>query len=122
MEAPSKKVLVAESDEIVLVLISHILSRYYTVQRCRDGADLETMLEGDDYDALLVDTRLLQGGLDHLRRLIQKDPTVPKKLIALTMRAEDRGSLPGIPVAAVLRKPVELYDLLETVRTVSSGA
>jgi len=120
LEVSPKKVLVAEADEIVLVLITHALSRYFrVVHRCGDGLELEPMLRSESYDAVLVDLKLADGGPGLLRRLIDRDPSLQRKLIVMTMCAEDGRALDGIPVAAVVRKPVELYDLIDTVRTVS---
>ena len=70
MDIPRKKVLVAESNELVLVLISHVLTRSsYLVRQCMDAAEAEELLMTEVYDAALVDLRMPEGGAPLLKRV-----------------------------------------------------
>ncbi|MGZ7080830.1 MAG: hypothetical protein ACXVJT_15560, partial [Thermoanaerobaculia bacterium] len=51
-----------------------------------------------------------------LKRTIEKCPSIGKKLIVLTARAEDARDLADVPHAALLRKPVEINELIDTVQ------
>ena len=99
----------AESDDIVLALISHILNRQgYLVDIAGSAEEAESHLAAHIPDAALMDLRLPGGGADWLRRCI---PDGERRLIILTANAFDG----GVPARAVLRKPIEFGLLLETV-------
>jgi DNA-binding response OmpR family regulator len=122
LDVSPKKILVAEGDEIVLVLISALLHRYsYAVDRASNAAEAEERLSNQTYHAVLLDLNLRDGGSDFLRRMIAKFPSLGKKLIVLTARIDDARYLSDLPVAAILRKPVEIYELLETVNQCLRG-
>jgi DNA-binding NtrC family response regulator len=117
VEVAPKKVLVAESDEVVLVLISHVLARQsYVVDRSLTAAETEAMLENETYDAVLVAPCVADGDHNFLERITAAQPDLPGKLIILAAGAEDERRSQPLGVYTVMRKPVEIYDLLETVR------
>jgi DNA-binding response OmpR family regulator len=121
LDASQKKILVAEGDEIVLVLISALLTRYsYTVDQATDAAAAEELL-AHDYDAVLLDLDLPNAGFDFLRQALQRCPALEKKLIVLTSRADDARLMKDLRFAALLRKPVEIYELIETVQRCIRG-
>jgi len=112
-----KKVLVAESDEIVLVLITHVLSRQaYVVHRSANAAETEALLESDDYDAILVAPRMANGDGDFLSRVTARNPGLKRKLIVLATNIDDARASEQLGVYAIMRKPVEIYELIGTVR------
>ena len=80
-----------------------------------DATEAEELLTGRPYDAVLLDLNLPNGGAGFLRRMIGKRPGLAKKLIILTSLADDARLLADVPRAALLRKPVEIYELIETV-------
>ena len=117
MEVTPKKVLVAEPDEIVLVLISHVLSRYaYSVHRSTTASETEAMLSTTDYDVVLLASTLPDGGDGFIRRMLDVKPALQQKVIVLTNGDGDAAERERNRVHAVMRKPVEIYHLLETVR------
>ncbi len=121
MDASQKKILVADGDEIVLVLISALLARYsYAVDQATDAAATEALL-AHDYDAVLLDLNLPDGGIDFLRQALQRCPKLEKKLIVLTSCADDARLVTDLRFAALLRKPVEIYELIETVQRCIRG-
>ncbi len=112
MASARKRVLVAESDDIVLALISHILTRQgYVVDLATTAEEADARLKTTTYDAVLIDTKLSGGGVEWLRRLALNDPAADQRLVILTPENVDA----GIRSRAVLRKPIEFGLLVETV-------
>lgn len=99
----------AESDDIVLALISHILNRQgYLVDVAGSALEAESHLAANMPDLALLDTNLPGGGAEWMRRCI---PEGERRLIILCS-----GDLAEkVPAAAVLRKPIEFNLLVETV-------
>lgn len=99
----------AESDDIVLALISHILNRQgYLVDVAASAEEAESRLAATLHDAVLLDARLRGGGPDWMRRCITDGE---RRLIILSSGTFDE----DVPAAAVLRKPIEFNLLVETV-------
>jgi CheY-like chemotaxis protein len=98
-QAPSKRVLVVDPDEIVTFIASHILSRYdFAVQTATSAAALSTGCDG--FDAVVVSGQIaaeLASALDMSRVIILGD------------------SVNGFQPFARLRKPLELDQLVRTV-------
>ena len=112
-----KKVLVAESDEVVLVLISHILTRQsYLVTTSADALEADRMLQSGPYDALIVDARIANGGIDLVRRIAERDAGFLRKTVVLTAAVSDAEPLAHLPVGAIVKKPFEVSDLVDVVR------
>lgn len=112
-----KKVLVAESNEIVLVLISHILTRHsYVVETSVDAAEVEQMLESGAYDALIVDAKVPNGGLELIRRIAERDVSFLRKTVLLTATMAESDPVAHLPLGAIVKKPFEISDLLDVVR------
>jgi len=98
-QAPTKRVLVVDADEIVAFIASHILSRYdFAVQTATSGAALSTGCDG--FDAVVVSGQIaaeLASALDMSRVIILGD------------------RVDGLEPFARLRKPLELDQLVRTV-------
>jgi DNA-binding response OmpR family regulator len=102
----SKRVLVADRDEIVLVLIRHVLTREgYAVDIASDTAMLDDLLRINTYGSIIVDVNLV--GTAWLQAL---PPGTSDCVIAIV--SADHGAL---PVKAIIRKPLELDALAEIV-------
>jgi DNA-binding response OmpR family regulator len=100
---------VAESDDIVLALISHILNRQgYLVDVAASAEEAESRLAMALHDAVLLDARLPGGGPDWMRRCVTDGK---RRLIILTSGPFDD----DVPAAAVLCKPIEFDLLVDTV-------
>lgn len=118
MQSPPKKVLVVENDELTLVLISHILTRQsYVVHTSLDGLEADEMLSRDDYDAVLLDLKMPHGGIDLIRRIESRNPSLLSKVIVVTGALDEAARLTGIPICAVVKKPFEVHDFIDTVRS-----
>ena len=99
-EVPRKRVLVADVDEIVAFIATHILTRYdVAVDTVTNAADLRARNNG--YDAIVVSDALadeLGAALDPAHAIVLGD------------------ALPGLKPFAQLRKPIELDLLVTAVR------
>ncbi len=117
METQRKKILVVENDEVIVVLISHILARHsYVVHSTFDGVEADEMLSRNDYDAILLDLKMPNGGAELIRRIEQRNPALLRKIIVVTGALDELRKIEGVPVHAVVRNPFEVNNLLETVR------
>ncbi len=117
MDVQPKKILVVENDQVVAVLISHVLSRQsYVVHTTLDALEVERMLERDDYDAILLDLKMPNGGVALIRKLEARNPALLKKIIVVTGAVHDIPQLEKFPICAVVKKPFEIADFVATVR------
>jgi DNA-binding response OmpR family regulator len=117
LETQQKKVLVVENDEVIVVLISHILTRSsYAVHTTLDGLEADDMLSRNDYDAILLDLRMPNGGVELIRRIESRNPDLLRKVIVVTGAIDELHKIAGMPLYAIVRKPFEVNALLETVR------
>ena len=99
----------AESDDIVLALIAHILNRQgYLVDVAASAEEAESHLAMTVHDAVLLDAKLPGGGPDWMRRCVTDSE---RRLIILTSGPFDG----DVPARAILRKPIEFNLLVETV-------
>ena len=114
----SKKVLVVDDDEVVLVLISHILTRQsYTVSTSANLANLERLLEAEPYDAILLDLKMPGGsGVDLLNALAARNPSILKKVIVVTGALHEAKKIAALPLHAIVKKPFEVGSLIDVVR------
>ena len=118
-----KKVLVVENDEVVLVLISHILSRQsYVVTTTSDAFEADRLLQDGPYDAILLDLKMPHGGAELISKIADRDPAMLKKVIVVTGAILEAQALGNLPLHATIRKPFEVTTLVETVRLCVDGA
>lgn len=117
LEVSPKKILVVENDEVIVVLISHVLTRQsYLVHTSFDALEAEQMLERDDYDAILLDLKMPHGGVDLINKIAERNPALLRKVIVVTAAIQEAEKLAGLPIHAIVRKPFEITALLETIR------
>ena len=113
-----KKVLVAEGDEIVVVLISHLLTRQsYVVHTTLSALEADHMIQREPYDALLIDVGMMHGGHELLERVSGREPDLLRRTIAMTVSNHDVDRVGALPLHAVVRKPFVLDQLVATVRS-----
>lgn len=117
MDSP-KKVLVVENDEIVLVLISHILTRQsYVVHTTADALEAFDLLQREPYDAILLDLKMPVSGVDLIRMIETRNPELLRKIIVVTGALHEAQKVADLPLHATVKKPFEVASLIETVRT-----
>jgi DNA-binding response OmpR family regulator len=118
LDAQPKKVLVVEDDEVIVGLISHILTRNsYVVHTTFDALEADDMLSRDQYDAILLDLKMPNGGVDFIRRIERSNPALLEKIIVVTAAFDEVVKVADLPLHAIVRKPFEIAALLDTVRT-----
>ena len=116
MIAASKKVLVAEGNEVIVVLIAHLLTRNsYVVHTTVDTHEAEQLLLREPWDAALID--LANGGAEMIARVSDQQPALMPRVIALTTNVDEALRLRPLGVCAVVKKPFVTDQLLETVRS-----
>jgi len=112
---PRPRVLVADSDDIVLALIFHILTRQgYAVDSDTTAEAAQAQVVANAYDAILLDAKLLRGDVDSLWQRADNG----RRLLILASEEV----APDVPVRAILRKPIEFGLLIETVARCVDGA
>ncbi len=117
MDVQPKKILVVENDEVILVLISHILTRQsYVVHTTLDALEADHLLEHAQYDAILLDLKMPHGGVDLIRRIESRNPDLLRRIIVVTGALDELPKIAGKPLHAVVRKPFEVGVLLDVVR------
>lgn len=117
MAVQPKKVLVIENDEVIVVLISHILTRHsYVVHTTFDALEADEMLARDQYDAILLDLKMPNGGVELIQRIENCNPDLLKKIIVVTGAVDEAKKVAHLPLHAIIRKPFEVSALVETVR------
>ena len=103
---PSQRILVADRDEIIVVLTRHVLTREgYAVDVAVDMARLDELLGLNSYGSILVDVNLV--GKEWLHAL---PPAIGSRVIAIVSSDHD-----PLPVKMTIRKPLELDALAGTV-------
>jgi DNA-binding NtrC family response regulator len=123
LESQRKKVLVVENDEIVGVLVSHILTRNsYVVHTTTDIVHADNLLQQHDYSAVLMDIRVPNGGIDFIHKLAERTPHMLPRIIVSTGALHDVTRLSPLRVHSVVKKPFELYGLLDTVNDCATRA
>lgn len=102
-----KKVLVGDSDDVVLAIICHILNRQgFATEPIADRADIPRVMRDGLYDAIIVDA-MLEGVVEAL-------PSAKLHAKRIILTSVDDVAVDG--VHATLRKPLEFEVLINTVR------
>jgi CheY-like chemotaxis protein len=115
-----KKILVIEHDEVVVLLISHLLARKsYVVHVSADVDGAASKLERDQYDAILIEPRVPGGGAELIRTIAARQPELLPRVILVTSGPHD---LHDLPLHGVVRKPVDISTLLDIVRSCVESA
>jgi len=106
-DVSSKRVLVADEDEIILAVVRHILTtRGYSVDVATSADRLDDLLRSNSYAAVLIDLNL--AGEEWLRALPSEKSD---RVIAMV----SNGYGDSLPVKATIRKPLELDALADVV-------
>ncbi len=109
-------ILIAEDTDSNYILAKAILSRFYHLERARDGMEAVTMFEDLHPDIILMDMRMPNlDGLDATRIIRELDKEVP--IIALTAYAFDHDRQAALDAGCndFLTKPFTQEQLKSTV-------
>ena len=118
------RVLVADDDPAVCTLLKALLRRSaFSCDIVSDGDAALRRLRTSEYDAVLLDL-MMPGtwGIDVIRSLQVERPEMVKRVIVIT--AASTAALRNFdsePVYALVRKPFDIDELIDTVRTCSSS-
>jgi signal transduction histidine kinase len=118
-DARPKRILIVEDDRAVLeTLVGVLQDEGYEVSRASDGREALERLQGDvAADLILLDLRMPVMDGWTFRNLQRRDSHLaPIPVVAMSADATSRAQ--AISADAFLRKPVDLEDLLATVRRV----
>lgn len=117
-----KKILIAESDEVVRALIRHILERQgFHVEAVSDCAQLLEKVRQHHYDAVILDLAGKSGAVAVLE-IAKSSPQVMPRVIVTTSAMEAAEPLSELPLCSVVKKPVEIGDFVDLVRRCAQGA
>jgi DNA-binding NtrC family response regulator len=110
-----RKILVIEQDEVVVLLISHLLTRQsYIVHVSLDVREAALLLERERYDAILIEPKTPHGGAELIRSIASHSRELLSRVILVT--SDPDHPLAHLPLHGVIRKPVEIANLIDTVR------
>jgi len=113
-----ERILIADDDECMRDLVSLALTGDgYAVSATADGEQAWTELHHEHYDLLLTDNDMprLQG-LKLVERMRREGMSLPVIIASGTYCGSANPTVPELQIAAVLPKPFELSELLETVQ------
>jgi CheY-like chemotaxis protein len=114
-----ERVLIAEDDDGVRMLINTVLKRNgYAVDLVRNGAEAIERIAAFDYQAILLDLNMpMANGFEVISYLEVTSPDrLAERVIVLTAVSNSQlRKLDGKPVFRILRKPFDLDELLSTV-------
>jgi DNA-binding response OmpR family regulator len=113
-----QKILVAEDNQSVCNLIFRVLaSEGFDVNIVADGEQAWEELRRNHYDLLVTDNEMPRlAGLDLITRIREAGMTLPVILASGSVSTEIKLEHPELNIAAVMSKPFNLWEFLDTVR------
>jgi CheY-like chemotaxis protein len=116
------RVLVVEDDELVRELLDSVLTNAgYEVTIAEDGRRALALLPATDPNVILLDLMMpvMNGRQFRQMQLAEHYPDPPLVILSASREATSIGS--ELHAAAILTKPFDLTDLLETVGELVAG-
>ena len=113
------RVLIVDDNESTVTLISALLRRDFAIDTALDGGEAIRKLGAARYACVLLDIRMPEAdGFEVLDFIRQNQPDLLPRVLVVTAVADDthleRAS--GYGIRAVVAKPFEIDQLLESVR------
>ena len=118
----AKLLFVDDEDELISALVERLELRGIDATGVTSGDEALERLREEHFDVVVIDVKMPGiGGLEVLRTISRRYPDV--KVILMTGHGSTEDSEIGRRLGAVayLQKPVDLEDLLATVRQASSS-
>ena len=114
--ARQQTLLLVDDDSAVRSMVGRVLAdEGYLVLSAANGAEALGIAEVTRLDLVLLDLNMpVQGGWDTFEQLTSKYPLLP--VIIITARANQLFTALGAGVGALLEKPLDFPELIETVR------
>ena len=118
----ARRVLVVEDDDSIREMVTLSLQDAgYKVFDARDGELAMQLLDQATPDVLLVDLRMpLMDGFEFMRRYTERGGSAP--VIVLSAARDVDFAHREILAAAIIEKPFDLNDLLDTVERIAPPA
>jgi DNA-binding NtrC family response regulator len=120
--SPGSRLLIADSDEVMLDLMRRcLLLQGYEVDTAVGGVECLSKLRQCSDGILILDLELAWGGGDGVLTLMREDPVLSRIPVILTSScplADMKPGLLGPLVLRVLEKPFALEQLPDSVRSV----
>lgn len=119
------RVLIVDDNEATVTLISALLRRDFATDTALDGAEAIRKLQATRYACLLLDIRMPEAdGFAVLDFIRENQPDLLPRVVVVTAVASEahleRAS--GYGIKAVVVKPFEIDQLLESVRECAGTA
>lgn len=122
MERTGPRVLVAEGDETLLLILQHILVRHgFAVDLARSAEEASAFLADVEYAAVIIDVKGPLRGTELILSLTSGQPEAARRIIALAAGSDGTHDIDGLPLHAIVRKPLELFEIVEVVRRCAAG-
>jgi diguanylate cyclase (GGDEF)-like protein len=120
VDAPRRKILIAEDDELIRMVIRRLLEREgFEVTTCNDGSAALAFAYENTYSMILSDVRMpLLDGFELLRRLRELPESERTPVVLLTSMGKDEDVHRGFELGAAdyIVKPFSSSELLSRVR------
>jgi diguanylate cyclase (GGDEF)-like protein len=120
IDAPKQRILVAEDDEMIRIVIRRLLEREgYEVTTVADGSSALRAVYENSFSLILSDVRMPQlDGFEFLRRLREHDGAELTPVVLLTSMGKDEDVHRGFELGAddYIVKPFSSSELLTRVR------
>jgi len=119
-----QRVLVADDDQSIRQLVSTIVRReHFTVDAASDGLEAIDFLKQHEYAVVLLDLMMPRlDGFGVIEWLKNNPPLIKPIVIVITAYADQRfKEVDADMVSGVLRKPFEVAELGDLVRSCVSG-
>ena len=115
----TRRVLLVEDDDSIREMVGLSLQDAgYTVLDARDGQLAIELVKGAPADVVLVDLRMpLMDGFEFMRRYAEAGGRAP--IIVLSAARDVDFTRHEVKAAAIIEKPFDLNDLLDTVERVA---
>lgn len=111
-----KKVLVVDDEEAICEMLQSFLSERYNVRACKSGEEALRILEGEEFDLVLLDI-IMPGikGDEVLGKLRQKGKKVKVLVISGYVQEERLERIKRLGVDGFLQKPFRREEILNAV-------
>jgi len=115
----SKRILVVDDDEMVLMALNELLKpEGYDVQTVSNGVEALKLLDENGYDLLMFDLIMpVMDGYELCRRVRQKEKYKETPIVFLTAKSREEDRAKGLEVGAnlFLSKPISPDKLIQIV-------
>lgn len=123
MSSPVKKVLIVDDDAPIRQLVGTVLRREgYAVDLAHDGQEAIDALRVSRYDAIVLDLMMPRVSGYEVLDFIQREQAESRCVVVVSAAAsQDIDKADRSVVRALIRKPFELRELIEAVRSCIQG-